>query len=129
MNKSKALWTCLALLGAVSLAAASSPAAGFAGIWIGKIETGMGVDELTLTLVKAGTSYTGIINDSLGLVDKDTPIININVDGTAIGFSFKAMGGSMEFGMKLTLAADKLTGELRNEAEDGGAPFEFERKK
>jgi len=44
-------------------------------------------------------------------------------------FSFKAMGGAMEFAMKLTVNGDKMTGQLVNKAEGQGAPFEFVRKK
>ena len=129
MNRSKAMSGSLILLGVVSLVAAFSPAADFQGTWVGSVETGMGVDELTLTLKKAGTGYAGILNDSLGLVDKDSAIAEVAVDQSVISFSFKAMQQTMEFSMRLTLDGDKLTGELQNKAQGAGVPFEFARKK
>jgi len=117
------------LAGIAAQADVPSPAVDFSGTWIAKIETGMGLDEVTLTLKKAGTSYTGIVNDSLGIIDKDTPLTGIALEDGAIVFSFKAMGGTIDFGMKLKRTAETLSGEVQNKAEDGGAPITFELKK
>jgi len=100
------------------------------GTWTGSLDTGnMGVDTLTLVLKKAGQSYAGTINDSLGLIDKDTAIAEVKLAGNEFSFAFKAMGGAMEFAMKLTVNGDKMTGELMNKTAGQGAPIEFVRKK
>ena len=129
MKTSKKVFGFLALLSLAVLTAASAPVVDLSGIWIGSIDTGSsGVDELTLVLKKAEKLYKGTINDSLGMIDKDLAVADIKMDGADFSFSFKAMGGSMEFEMKLKVNGDKMTGELINKA-GGGAPFEFVRKK
>jgi hypothetical protein len=129
MNKSQKTFGFLALLGFAVLTATAAPAVDLSGTWTGSVDTGnAGVDELTLVLKKAEKLYKGTINDSLGMIDKDFAITDVKMDGADFSFSFKAMGGSMEFEMKLKVNGDKMTGELINKA-GGGAPFEFVRKK
>jgi len=130
MNMTKKTLGFLALLSLVVLAATSAPAVDLTGTWTGSIDTGdMGVDTLTLVLKKAGPSYTGTINDSLSLIDKDFVITDVKLVGDEFSFIFKAMGGAMEFGLKLTVNGDKMTGVLVNKAEGQDLPFEFVRKK
>jgi hypothetical protein len=130
VNKPKVILGFLALLSIVVLTATSSPVVDLTGTWIGSIDTGgTGVDELTLVLKKAEKLYKGTINDSLGMIDKDFVVTEVALAGNEFSFSFKALGGSMEFAMKLTVNGDKMTGELVNKAEGQGAPFEFVRKK
>ena len=130
MNRLKAAMGLTAGMGLLVLAALSSPAVDLSGTWTGSIDTGgMGVDTLTLVLKKAGPGYTGILNDSLTLIDKDFAIAEVKLAGDEFSFSFKAVGGSMEFAMKLAVNGDKMTGELINKAEGQGTPFEFVRKK
>jgi hypothetical protein len=130
MNTSKFALGFAALLSLVLLAAPSSPAVELTGTWTGSIAAGdMGVDTLTLVLKKTGQIYAGTINDSLGLIEKDFAITEVKLVGNEFSFEFKAMGGAMEFAVKLTVNGDKMTGELMNKAEAQGAPFEFVRQK
>jgi len=130
MNIPKFALGLVALLGLLVSAVPSSPAVDLTGTWTGSIDTGnMGVDTLTLVLKKADKGYSGTINDSLALIEKDTAIAEVRWVGNEFSFSFKAMGGAMEFAVKLTVNGDKMTGQLMNKAEGQGAPFEFVRKK
>ena len=130
MNKQKVVLGFAILLGLLVIVAPSSPAVDLTGTWTGSVDTGnMGVDTLTLVLKKAAQSYTGILNDSLGLIDKDSAIAEVKLVGNEFSFSFKAIGGAAEFAMKLTVNGDKMTGQLINKAEDQGTSFEFARKK
>jgi len=120
----------VALLGLVVLSAPCSPAIDLTGTWTGSIDTGgMGADTLTLVLKKAAQSYTGTINDSLGLIDKDFAITEVKLVGNEFSFGLKAMGGAMEFALKLKVDGDKMTGEIMNKAAGQGGPIEFVRKK
>ncbi len=117
---------CLSL--AVS-AAATSAALDFEGTWMGIWEDPHGGPvEFTLVLKKAQPGYSGIISDSEGLVEKETPLKDLTIDGNKISFSFPAMGGEQEFGLSLTIAGDKMTGELIFKAKGGGPAIEFIRK-
>jgi len=130
MNKQKVVLGFAVLLGLLVIVAPSSPAVDLTGTWTGSVDTGnMGVDTLTLVLKKAAQSYTGILNDSLGLIDKDSAIAEVKLVGNEFSFSFKAIGGAVEFAMKLTVNGEKMTGQLINKAEDQGTSFEFARKK
>ncbi len=130
MSKSQKAFGFLALLSLAVLTATSAPAVDLSGTWIGSIDTGSsGVDELTLVLKKADKLYKGTINDSLGMIDKDFTVTEVVLAGNEFSFSFKAMGGSMEFAMKVTVNGDKMTGTLANKADGQGMPFEFVRKK
>ena len=40
------------------------------------------------------------------MIDKDFAITDVKMDGADFSFSFKAMGGSMEFEMKLKMNGD-----------------------
>lgn len=129
MKKFNTILGLLTILSVVVLTATSSPAIDLSGTWTGSVVTGSGVDDLTLVLKKAEKLYAGTINDSLGMIDKDSAITEVTLTGQAFGFSFKAMGGSLEFAMKLTVNGDKMTGTLTDLAGGEGAPFEFVRKK
>lgn len=132
MNMRKFALGLMILVGLVVSAEPSSPAVDLTGTWTGSLALGNGqgpTDEITLVLRKADKSYAGTINDSLGIIDKDSAITGVNLAGNALGFDFKAMGGSMEFAMNLTASGDKMTGEVTNKATGQGMPFEFIRKK
>jgi len=130
MNKRKVTLGLMAMLSLVILSAPCSPAVDLTGTWTGSIDTGgMGADTLTLVLKKAGQSYTGTINDSLGLIDKDFAITAVKLVGNEFSFEIKAMGGSMEFALKLIVNGDKMTGEIMNKAAGQGGPIEFVCKK
>ncbi len=130
MNNHKKALRILALLSLAAMSASAHPAVDLTGTWRGSYDTGDSTaDEITLVLKKADKSYAGTINDSLGYIEKDTAIADVVLAGNEFSFSFKAMGGSMEFAMKLTVNGDKMTGELSNVAQGRGVPFEFVRKK
>ncbi len=116
-------------LGAVlAFAAAALAAADFAGTWNGKTEVpDTGVDEIVLVLIKTEAGWTGTINDSLGVIAKDTPLADIKVDGDKITFTFAIADGNI-IDNRLTIAGDRMTGEWVH-PEGDSAPFEFERKK
>ena len=125
MNIRKVALGFLGLLGLVVLAAPASPAFDWSGTWTGSIDTGgMGVDTLTLVLKKADKIYAGTIEDSLGLIDKNTAITEVKLDGDGISFSFKAVGGSMDFMMKLAVNDGKISAQLANKAVGEWGSFE-----
>jgi len=130
MNALKVTLGSLAILGLVVLAAPASPAFDWAGAWTGSIDTqSMGVDTITLVLKKADGIYTGAVEDSLGLVEKNTAISEVQADGDEISFSFKAMGGSMDLMMRLSASGDSISAQLMNKAIGEWGSFEsFSRK-
>ena len=130
MNKPKVVLGFLAVFYLVALAASASPAVDWAGTWTGAIDTqGLGVDTVTLILKKADKTFTGTIEDSLGLVEKNTAITEVKLDNNEISFSFKAMGGSMDFVMKLSANGDKISARLMNKAIGEWGSFESISKK
>jgi len=130
MNASKLALGILAVLGLSLLAAPASSAFDWTGTWVGSVDTkAIGVDTITLLLKKAGPTYTGTINDSLGVIDKDAVIAEVKLEGNEISFSFKAMGGSADFVMKMTVDGDKFAGQLMNKAVGEWGPFESLAKK
>ncbi len=130
MNTPKVALGFLAALGLVVLAAPALPAVDWAGTWTGSIDTqAMGVDTITLVLKKADKTYTGTIEDSLGLVEKNTAITEVKLEGDEISFSFKAVGGSMDFMMKLTAKGGKISAQLMNKAIGEWGSFESISKK
>jgi len=98
------------------------------GTWIGKTEVpDSGTDEVTLVLKKTETGYTGIVNDSLAVIAKDTEVKEINLDGDKLFFAFPLADGARVV-IKVTVAGDKLTGFWEHQEGDTGA-IEMTRKK
>jgi hypothetical protein len=124
---------CLAILIAGLATAAILPAADMSGAWEGNFRASdSDYDQLTLVLTKSGAGFTGILNDSMGLLKKDTPITEVKADDKTISFSFVVIyetGESQSLGMNLTLNGDKLAGTLEYGSKPGGQNFEFVRKK
>jgi hypothetical protein len=89
----------------------------------------MGVDTITLVLKKADKTYTGTIEDSLGLIEKNSAITEVKLEGNEVSFSFKAMGGSMDFLMKLSSEGDNISGQLMNKTIGEWGSFESISKK
>jgi len=130
MNLRKVALVFLIFSGLAVSAVPSSPAVDWSGTWIGSIDTGgMGVDTITLILKKADQIYSGTINDSLGLIEKDTVIAEVKLAGNEISFSFKAMGGSMDFAMKMSASGDQISAQLMNKAIGEWGSFESIKKK
>jgi hypothetical protein len=95
------------------------------GTWIANFEipNGGGMDEFTLILKKAEKSYTGTISDAMGYIPKETSLTNVEFAGNELSFSFTAMGGSLDLVMRLTVAGNKMTGQIEMQAEN--FPVEF----
>ncbi len=112
----------------LAFAAAALAAADFAGTWNGKTEVpDSGIDELVLVLVKTEAGWSGTVNDSIGIIAKDTPLADIKVDGDKITFTFPIVDGNI-IDNRLTIAGDRMTGEWVHPEGDSGT-LEFERKK
>lgn len=116
---------CLAFI-LFSTAAASAP--DLAGTWIGKTEVpDQGTDEVTLVLKKDEKGYTGTVVDTLGLIAKDTEIMDVTVEGNEISFRFPLTDGAM-ISVKMTVDGDKMAGAWVHPEGDTGA-LSFEKKK
>jgi hypothetical protein len=116
---------CLAFI-LFSTAAASAP--DLAGTWIGKTEVpDQGPDEVTLVLKKDEKGYTGTVVDTLGLIAKDTEIMDVTVEGNEISFRFPLTDGAM-ISVKMTVDGDKMAGAWVHPEGDTGVLL-FEKKK
>lgn len=110
----------------VSSAAASAP--DLAGTWIGKTEVpDQGMDEITLVLNKDEKGYTGTVVDTLGLIAKDTEIMDVKVEGNEISFRFPLTDGAM-ISVKMTADGNKMAGAWVHPEGDTGV-LSFEKKK
>lgn len=115
----------LLLLGAVLWA---SPGDGIEGTWLGKAEVAdVGIVELTMALTKTETGLTGLCSDSMGMLNKDTPLSQIKLDGDKLTFRFPLADGNLIVAA-LKVEGDKMTGSWTHEEGDSGA-LTFERKK
>jgi hypothetical protein len=116
---------CLAFI-LFSTAAASAP--DLAGTWIGKTEVpDQGTDEVTLVLKKDEKGYTGTVVDTLGLIAKDTEIMDVKVEGNEISFRFPLTDGAM-ISVKMTADGNKMAGAWVHPEGDTGV-LSFEKKK
>jgi len=116
---------CLAFI-LFSSAAASAP--DLAGTWIGKTEVpDQGTDEVTLVLKKDEKGYTGTVVDTLGLIAKDTEIMDVKVEGNEISFRFPLTDGAM-ISVKMTADGNKMAGAWVHPEGDTGV-LSFEKKK
>ena len=132
MSKAMIVLSFFVLLGLVAWAASPLPAVDLTGTWTGStvLNNGKGATlEITLALKKAGPSYTGTINDSLGLFDKDAAITDVKLVDKEFSFSAKAMGGAIELAGNFTVTGDKMTGQLEDKTNNNDTPFEFVRVK
>jgi hypothetical protein len=106
----------------------SAPAAGIEGIWLGKAEVpDVGIIELTMTLTKTETGYAGTSSDNMGMLNKDTPLAQIKLDGDKLSFQFPLADGNL-ITVSLKVEGDKMTGNWTHQEGDTGA-LSFERKK
>lgn len=128
MTKLKLVLCVVACLGIFAPAASSFDQEDLSGTWIGKTEVpDTGIDEVTVILKKTETGYTGIINDSLAVIAKDTEIKDINTDGDKLSFAFPLADGNRVV-IKVTVAGDKMTGYWEHQEGNTGA-IELTRKK
>jgi RNase P/RNase MRP subunit p29 len=130
MRKGRIFWGILVFWGMVALAASSAQAADLSGTWLGKTEVPeTGTDEVTLVLTKTKTGYTGTVTDALGVLNKDTEIKGVKLEGDELTFSFLIADGTTEIVIYLTVSGEKLIGRWENPNEDGAsAPIEFIKK-
>ena len=130
MKKGRIFWGIIVFLGMVALAASSAQAADLSGTWLGKTEVpDTGTDEVTMVLTKAKTGYSGTVTDSLGMLNKDTEIKDVKLDGDELTFSFLLSDGTTEIVVSLTVSGEKLIGRWEDPNEEGAsAPIEFIKK-
>lgn len=113
------------VLGAVLWAA---PAAEIEGTWLGKAEVpDVGIVELTMVLTKTETGFTGLCSDAMGMLNKDTPLAQIKLDGDKLTFQFPLADGNLIV-VNVKVEGDKMTGSWTHQEGDTGA-MSFERKK
>jgi hypothetical protein len=116
---------CLAFI-LLSTAAASAP--DLAGTWIGKTEVpDQGTDEVTLVLKKDEKGYTGTVVDTLGLIAKDTEIMDVTIEVNEISLRFPLTDGAM-ISVKMTVDGNKMAGAWVHPEGDTGV-LSFEKKK
>ena len=130
MKKGRIFWGVIVFLGMAVLGTSSAQAADLSGTWLGKTEVpDTGTDEVTMVLTKAKTGYSGTVTDSLGMLNKDTEIKDVKLDGDELTFSFLLSDGTTEIVVSLTVSGEKLIGRWENPNEDGAsAPIEFIKK-
>jgi hypothetical protein len=130
MKKGKIFLGIIVFWGMVALAASPAQAADLSGTWLGKTEVPeTGTDEVTMVLTKTKTGYSGTVTDSLGMLNKDTEIKDVKLDGDELTFSFPLSDGTTEIVVSLTVSSEKLIGQWENPNEEGAsAPIEFIKK-
>jgi len=101
------------------------------GTWLGStvIPNMEEKDNLTLVLKKDGSSYTGTITDSMGMLNAAV-LEKVKLEKDTLSFEFLAVTESVEIRIKSTLKAskDKLVGSWESEQGDTAA-LEMVRKK
>jgi hypothetical protein len=103
------------------LGAAIALAQNIEGIWIGKTEVpNQGTDEITMVLKKGDAGFTGTISDSLGVLAKDTELMDLKVEGAEITCRFPLVDGAMIF-VRMTVDGDKMAGLWEHQEGDTGA--------
>lgn len=101
------------------------------GTWVGDTVTPASPDkdQLTLVLKKDGTSYTGTMSDTMGMVNQ-AALESVKIENGTLSFQFVAHTGDQEIRVTTTLkiSGEKLVGSWVTETGDTG-PVEMERKK
>lgn len=132
-NKSLTLVLGLALIGGVLVMAAPGSSrtdqvsfgVDWSGTWVGSIDTrSLGIDTFTVILKKEGSTFTGLVNDTMGLVEKDAAVAEVKLAGREISFSFKALYGTADWVMKISIEGDRISGQLMNKAVGEWGPFQ-----
>jgi hypothetical protein len=117
------------MLVSFAVAAPRADAVDFSGTWLGKTNVpSLGPDEITIVLKNEKDSYTGtVVVDSLEIIAPDTPIQNIEVEGSVITFMFPLIDGAM-LSCNLTLEEEKMDGYWTHPSGSKGV-FVLEKKK
>ena len=92
------------------------------GTWVGETEIpDQGTDELTIVIERAGDTYTGILNDSFGML-VDTEAEDLEYKDNVLTFNFSIYDGysSMTVYITLEVEGDTMTGQWETEEGDTG---------
>lgn len=128
MKEVKAVLWIVALVLLTTFSFSSAQKADLSGTWIGKTEVpNSGTDEVTLVLQKSEDGYTGIVNDSLAIIGKDTAIRDIKLESDQLSFAFNLADGNSVM-MKVTVAGNTMKGQWQHQEGDIGA-IELVKKK
>ena len=98
--------------------------ADIAGTWVGTAEVpdAMEPDELTMVIKKTGDTYTGIINDSMGMLnDTECEDIKFEDGKLTLHFSIPQDYEDMVISCELKVEGDTMTGFWENEGGESGA--------
>jgi hypothetical protein len=110
MTKVKWILVAAAWLGGIALTGFDQKAADLSGTWVGWTEVpNVGPDEVTLVLNKTEKGYNGTISDNQAVMNSNTEIKDVSIDGEKLSFVFPLSDGSLII-TKLVVADDKMTG-------------------
>ena len=123
------LLMCAVLISTLGLLQGQDP--DLSGTWIGStvVPNMEDRDNLTLVLKKEGSSYTGNITDTMGMLNA-TILEKVKLEKGTMTFEFIVITNGQELRVRATIkvSADKLTGSWESEQGDTG-PLELVRKK
>jgi len=121
MTKAKWILTAAVFLGVFALTGYAQKAPDLGGTWIGKTEVpNVGTDEVTLVLKKVEKNYGGTISDNQAVINPNTEIKDVVIDGDKLSFMFNLADGNL-ITIKLTVAGDKMTGQWEHPEGSTGA--------
>jgi hypothetical protein len=80
-----------------------------------------------VVLAKTELGYKGTISDAVGVMDKDTPLSQIKLDGDKLTFQFPLTDGAI-VAASLKIEGDKMAGAWTHQEGSTGL-LAFERKK
>jgi hypothetical protein len=128
MVKTRWILSLVLLFGIFAWAGPSLQAPNLSGTWIGKTEVpNVGTDEVTVVLKKAEKSYSGTITDNQAVINPNTEIKDVTIDGEKLSFTFNLADGNL-ITIKLTVAGDKMIGQWEH-PEGSTGTIELIRKK
>jgi hypothetical protein len=128
MARARWILSLMLFFGILAWAGPSLQAADLSGTWIGRTEVpDVGTDEVTLVLKKAEKSYSGTITDNQAVINPNTEIKDVAIDGEKLSFIFSLADGNL-ITIKLTVAGDKMTGHWEH-PEGSTGTIELIRKK
>jgi len=110
MKKVKWILAATALLGGIALTDFAQKPTDLSGTWVGWTEVpDVGLDEVTLSLQKLEKGYSGTVSDNQAVINPNTEIKEVEMDGEKLSFAFPLADGSLIM-IKLVVAGDKMTG-------------------
>jgi hypothetical protein len=128
MARARWILSLMLFFGILAWAGPSLQAPDLSGTWIGKTEVpNVGTDEVTLVLKKAEKSYSGTITDNQAVINPNTEIKDVAIDGEKLSFIFSLADGNL-ITIKLTVTGDKMTGQWEH-PEGSTGEIELIRKK